>query len=459
MKLYFLQKEWARRGLQILALVAVFNSAEAQAATWYAASGAAGSGTTSADPGDLEDVVETLSASGDTVILAAGTYVVSSSGVEVSQPLFIRGAGMGSTVLDCTAAPYCMDLDSTAMTKSNTIVSDLTFQDGMYYQVNLENGSPMIKRVGFTGTISVASFISRSGHPVILQSSFTADDTGFYAHDGSEPELIAGCTFSSSASYGISLTSAASGEITRNTFQGGYAGIFLYAAPTIYGGTNSAVSIHHNTFSANGWGIYMRAVSGATGENTISQNRFMKNTYGIVSDADSTSTEVSFIDSNRFDGQSGYALYMEDTAHDVVNNLFTSNSVDAIVSVSGANNVAFNTIANNVEDGISLETSDASIVVNNISFSNGLYGIAVDASSAGVELGGNDNFANTSGAISGAYVNLGGNVSVNPRFVSATNYDLRPTSPLIDAAITTYSIGYDITGAARATPDIGAYEF
>jgi parallel beta-helix repeat protein len=352
-----------------------------------------------------------------------------------------------------------MDIDSTSITTANMIVGELTFQDGMYYQVNIENGSPMIRNAEFTGTISVASVISRSGHPVILNSTFSANDTGFYAHDGSEPELIMGCTFSSSAAQGIYLTSAASGEITRNTFQSGYVGIYLYAVPTIYGGTNSAANVHHNTFSGNGWGIYLRAASGGTGENTISRNRFLKNTYGIVSDADSASVETSLIDSNRFDGQGDYALFMEDTSHDVVNNLFTSNAVDAIVSVRGTNNIAFNTVANNSEDGISLENSDASLVVNNITYQNAQYGIVVDGTSVAAELGGNDNVGNVSGAISGAYVDLGGNVSVNPRFVSATNYDLRPTSPLIDVAIATYSIGYDITGAVRTTPDIGAYEF
>lgn len=443
----------------LLALSLTLASAKAWPATWYAAPAGTGSGTSAVDPADIEDITGTLSAAGDTVILDAGTYTVSLSGIQVPHELFIRGAGMGVTILDCTAAPYCMNIDSTAITKTNTGVSDMTFQDGMYYQINIENGSPTLNNLELTGNISGTSVISRSGHPVVLNSFFAANNFGFFAHDGSEPELVQGCAFSSSSAYGLFLVSNAMGEITGNVFENGYVGIYLYATPTIYGGFTSTVNIHGNTFRNNGWGMYIRTSNGGLGGNTIKKNSFLNNTYGIVSGADSVSSEASLIDSNRLRGNTDYALYLGDTFHTVTNNLVTNSGDYSIASLSSANTIAFNTVAHGANHGISLENSDMSLVVNNITFRNTLYGIAVDASSAGSELGGNDNYGNTSGPISGAFVNLGYNMNRAPRFVGPANYDLQATSPLIDAAIAAYSVDYDITGTLRAEPDIGAYEY
>ncbi len=45
-----------------------------------------------------------------------------------------------------------------------------------------------------------------------------------------------------------------------------------------------------------------------------------------------------------------------------------------------------------------------------------------------------------------------------PLFKSGS-YALTAGSPLIDKAIDAYTVSYDITGATRTNPDIGAYEY
>jgi len=55
-----------------------------------------------------------------------------------------------------------------------------------------------------------------------------------------------------------------------------------------------------------------------------------------------------------------------------------------------------------------------------------------------------------------------GNISVNPQFVSATDFHLQSTSPLIGAGITLNEVKYDFDGIPRPQGnnyDIGAYEF
>ena len=103
-------------------------------------------------------------------------------------------------------------------------------------------------------------------------------------------------------------------------------------------------------------------------------------------------------------------------------------------------------------------TGDRSLVANNIFCSNTGYGISLDDLSQRARLGGNDTYANTKGTIFGVYADLGGNLSVAPRFKSGS-YALATGSPLIDQAIAAYTVAYDITGAARTDPDIGAYEY
>jgi hypothetical protein len=135
----------------------------------------------------------------------------------------------------------------------------------------------------------------------------------------------------------------------------------------------------------------------------------------------------------------------------------------AITSVGSLNTIAFNTIARNGELGIliyadSKGVADRSLVVNNIVCSNSDCGMSLSNESKNVRVGGNDVYGNMEGGITGPFTDIGGNLAVPPIF-KAGSCALAAGSPLIDKAIGAYTVAYDITGAKRVKPDIGAYEY
>lgn len=455
--------------LAVLFLAAIMLSVGAvrlEAATWYAAPGATGSGTSAADPGDLRTLVESLSAAGDTIKLASGTYNISPgglyTGINIDHPLILTGAGRGKTILKCLNTVVTLRIEVNASTPANLAVKSMTFLNGGSYQVDILNGSPTFDNVEFKGEAVVSSLIVRKGRPIVKKSFFKATTRiGLSGAGAGAPETVTGCLFSVPGGSGIDFVSVASCTVENNTFSGNKVGINIYAAPA--GNISiSASLIRNNTFKNNIWGISLWARFGGTDKCTIRGNTFQSNIRGLAGYASLQSVEKSTVDSNRFLAND-YALLLDSTRNTVINNLFSNNSKTSISSAGGVNTIAFNTVARGGSDGLNIlknaaSTGDRSLVVNNIFWSNAGYGISVDGLSKHARLGGNDTYGNTEGTILGEYGNLGGNLTVAPLFKSGS-YALAAGSPLIDQAIDAYTVAYDITGAARTDPDIGAYEY
>lgn len=447
----------------LAAIMLTAGAARVEAATWHAAPGATGSGTSAADPGDLETLIESRSASGDTIKLASGTYNIPPAGeLAVGHPLILVGAGRGRTILKSLNAALTLTINANASTLANLAVKSMTFLDGGPYQVDIVKGNATIDNVEFKGEAVVASLIVRQGRPVVKRSVFrAATPVGLSGAGGGAPQIVTGCVFSVPGGTGIDFVSVASCTVEKNTFSGNKVGLFIYAAPA---GSHrvSASRILRNTFKKNTCGITLWARFGGTDKCTVRGNTFQSNINGLAGSASCDSVEKSSVDSNRFFANDhGLVLYAG--RNTVINNLFVSNKWTSISSAGGAGTIAFNTVARGRSDGLKLTkstgtTGDRSLVANNIFCSNAGCGISLDASSRRARLGGNDTYANTKGPISGVYADLGGNLAVAPGFKSGS-YALATGSPLIDQAIAAYTVAYDITGAPRTNPDIGAYEY
>lgn len=440
--------------------------ARVEAATWYAAPGATGSGTSAADPGDIRTLVESRSASGDTIRLASGTYNIPPgglyTGLNIDHPLILIGAGRGRTILKCLNTAVTLRIEVNASTPANLAVKSMTFLDGGSYQVDIVKGNATIDNVEFKGEAVVSSLIVRQGRPVVKRSLFkAATPIGLSGAGAGAPEIVTGCVFSVPGGTGIDFVSVALCTVEKNTFSGNKVGISIYAAPA---GSHrlSASRIQSNTFKNNIWGISLWARFGGTDKCAIRGNTFHSNIRGLAGSASAQSVEKSLVDSNRFLAND-YGLLLDSARMTVINNLFVDNKRASLSSAGGASTIAFNTVARGRSDGLKLtkspgSTGDRSLVANNIFCSNTGYGISLDSSSLHARVGGNDTYANTKGTIFGVYADLGGNLTVAPRFKSGS-YALATGSPLIDQAIAAYSVAYDITGAARTDPDIGAYEY
>lgn len=448
--------------LFLAAILLTAGAARVEAATWYAAPGATGSGTSAADPGDLKTLIASRSASGDTIKLASGTYIITQAGeLVVDHPLILVGAGRGRTILKGLNAGITLTINVNSSTPANLAVKSMTFLDGGYYQIDIVKGNATIDNVEFKGKAVVSSLIVRQGRPVVKRSLFkAATPIGLSGAGAGAPQIVSGCVFSVPGGTGIDFVSVAACTVEKNTFSGNKVGISIYAAPA---GSHrvSASRIQSNTFKKNTWGISLWARFGGTDKCTVRGNTFQSNIRGLTGSASADSVEKASVDSNRFLAND-YGLMLVSSRNTVINNLFVDNKKTNISSAGGAGTIAFNTVVRGGSDGLKLEksgsTGDRSLVANNIFCSNTGYGISLDASSPRPRVGGNDTYANTKGTILGVYADLGGNLTVAPRFKSGS-YALATGSPLIDQAIAAYSVAYDITGAPRTDPDIGAYEY
>lgn len=434
-------------------LAALAFSPLASAATWYAdpAGTAANSGTSAADATSI-DLALSRSASGDTVIAAAGTYGLAAN-LSLSTDITLQGAGAGVTIIDGSAIGGGGIIQVSSA--GTTSITDITFSGNSLGQgVNILSGTVNFDRTEFLKNGIGVYFNGASAAGSVNASYFDSNvDMGIYA-------------------TGSNITAVTKSIFTNNT--GTYGAVFLYAnTPLVQvmgntfisnsvgldirdnAGVGNLVNATGNSFNDNEWGIYIDA--DATTRATISRNVVANSSqYGIVI---SGAQDYSRVERNKVTGGNAGIVIDNGAQSTVINNLVTTNSLYGISSGASAALIAFNTVAANGTDGIYAVNADASTYLNNISYGNGSYGFNIDASSSAVEIGYSDTYGNTAGDINGAYVNLGGNVLVDPLFVSATNYRLTSTSPVIDAS-GIYWIRNDHTGYGRSNPaDMGAYEY
>ncbi len=172
-------------------------------------------------------------------------------------------------------------------------------------------------------------------------------------------------------------------------------------------------------------------------------------------------------------GKFDHGLYLAGKSQTVVNNIVTGHpgiglQIAGYTTVSGMK-VFNNVFARNGGRGIVLWMALSNIqIINNIVAWNGTDGIgSYDAHGSGISISNNLLFRNkrkginlTDGGSDFSH-DLGRNFQKNPRFVSATDYHLKRSSPAIDAGISLRSVTRDISGNRRPSGrgyDIGAYE-
>jgi hypothetical protein len=175
--------------------------------------------------------------------------------------------------------------------------------------------------------------------------------------------------------------------------------------------------------------------------------------------------------------QHGVGIYHSNLRGHVSNNITFQNGTVGIQLWHAANNVvvANNTVFNNDLNGIVIGagdspggvTNDYSDVVNNISFSNGYYGIQEFGSTGPHNRYLNNLMSqNPSGNLSLLTGTASGNIFASPQFVNYTgdtdgDYHLGSTSPATDAGATQSAPAGDFDGSPRPYGkgwDIGAFE-
>ena len=243
-------------------------------------------------------------------------------------------------------------------------------------------------------------------------------------------------------------------------------------------------SVHHCDFGI--WIDAFASSSGASANPTVEENDIFNNRYGIQ------------LRSNGAFFTSGYA----DARGQIARNVLRENSNAAIAGYALAFrtgvNASFinNLIINNIGNGIELSGSGSPILNNTIvgngglGFSHSSYGgffqnnivvsnqVGVQSAApftpfAGqfgfndVALNGSGNWSNfppafgsaTTNNFNGTSVDSENNISVNPQFVSSTDFHLLATSPALNAGTTNAAPTTDFEGQPRFAPfDIGADE-
>lgn len=232
---------------------------------------------------------------------------------------------------------------------------------------------------------------------------------------------------------------------------GGETGGFELQNLTIHGGGRPGCSYDNH---CNGYGIYLGTRSSLIENCDI----YDTSAAGIHAYHVNSSSDGSIIRNNRVhditrtgNGSQVWGILVVGSGNRVYNNLIYNinagdvNSGNAGIAVSRSDNEIYNnTIVNNRSGGIALDENASNTEVRN----NIVYGS-----------GGSD-FVNR-GANTGESNNLFG---VDPQFVgaSANNFQLRPSSPAIDAGTRLSLVISDFSAITRpqgSAYDIGAYEF
>lgn len=265
-------------------------------------------------------------------------------------------------------------------------------------------------------------------------------------------------------------------SLNGNLFENNRAGQSGGAIHGFYG------AIMRNTFRANtsrGGGAI------AIGEGTIEANLFEANTAYVSGAIASFSGEIQ---RNRFIGNVAdfTAGAIGSSSGPIQNNLFNANKAQHGAAIQACHRalIAFNTFSGNIASvaGGGVHDSAGITLANNIFSGNGKYALIAYSKSTSPTLVANNSFHNSAG---GEYRNYDGkvladaaainklpqaegNVGGDPKFVSASDFRLRPGSPCIDSGYAKITLTADIDSVPRPLdgngngtfkPDIGAHEF
>lgn len=390
----------------LMTLAFTLGVSPAWAAVWFVAPNGVGTGTSWTDATSLAAAVGGAAA-GDEIRLAEGAYVMSFT-VRVDKDLMIRGSGIGTTILDCQAMTSDPCLSIIAPVTSATVISDLTVT-GATRGITVDNASPVLMRLE------------------IRETEYALD---------------------------VELSTA---TIKHNLFVDNMTDLEI---------TDSRAQVHDNTFDGRGNTFCIIELSfSAVSDNTFRRNNLSGCSCGVR--ILEYGPPVRSLYSANVITDSIYGIYAYGASSPYfVNNLVFDNSTGIDMSYSGGV-VAFNTFADNYSDNADISNSDV-LFVNNILTGSTWYGLSTGGTTSGQMSFGYNNVYNNRYDYDSSpdYIDLGGNVSVDPVFASG-GYELDSTSPLIGAAsISWFRTDYDIVGNPREydvggmeRPDIGAYEY
>lgn len=490
-------------------LALLINAPESNAATFYASPAGTGGGTSIADAAELQDAMD-FASTGDSVVLVPGNYWPMSP-ILIGKEINVIGSG---STMYCSISSTCIQIDP--YVERGLWIHDLHFEDfnigidipegakpylsnlvfddpdlgmdrlatGIY--IHGDKADPLIYEMYFYGDLGdgvygiesdEASFtvtdsyfdysnagirVSGSSARVrITSSDFYGTDNGIQIFGTSLLNIINGNSFTSPAGdiddFGVWATGSSDVRIFGNTFSAAQGGVLVDDSL----GAGS-VEINNNTFDS---GIYCIELRNDYTAGTVTQNNIHNNTlnncgYGVWTRG---AEEESTVDANYFDGND-YAVhtsFYESGTQTIFTNNLIQNSVIAAAAIEAADLIfAYNTIVNGLGDGVTVSYGDKSYIVNNIIVNNVGTGLLGDASSTLTRYGFNDAYGNATN-FSTSGINMGGNVSVDPSFVSATDFHLQTTSALVHSA-GLYFIARDIESTLRSVlhseREIGAYE-
>lgn len=496
-----------------LVLSTAFSEA-ASARTLYTSPAGTGGGLSAADPATLPNAFS-LALDGDTVSMASGTYTPTGT-VYIGKKINVVGP---DAVIDCSLLTYCFEYNAylgsgyymsgltfqnffmagvSVKAGSSPILTDLIFEDpnvapwwetsailvdgdkanplienssfyglrwsdGSYYDrvvgVDIIDGSPKLDNLYFQDNTYGVAVEGTLAEPSIENSVFEKNYWGVISYE-SNPTLIQNNSFWHSESYrssgGVYVSGATSTHIVLNSFENLYFGVSVTDADG-----ESTVQVLGNTFTGNVSGVHLRDDYSSTyvSQSLVANNSFDSCTYCIKAEWEEGNSKIN---ANTI-SNAEYGMYFTGGSNPVVtNNLISGSTTAGIYSEDSDAMIAYNTVVNGNKVGLLFANDDTSYVVNNIIYGNLSTGVFISYTSVLLPYGYNDSY-NNGVNVSGPYINLGGNTSVDPLFVSATDFHLQATSPLANYGYIFY-VNKDIAGIVRTPrvgavgPEIGAYE-
>lgn len=222
--------------------------------------------------------------------------------------------------------------------------------------------------------------------------------------------------------------------------------------PSIFIVKGAEVTIQGFTIRGGSHGI--RYESGSSGR--IENNVITGNSGNGIYTIDGSNPTIA---ANTIMGNGGFGIQTQNSNPTITNNVIVHNSLGGIGTDSSGVIITNNTIVANIPHGVYVATGSPRIT-NNIIASNTQYGIYVVSGNPINRY--NDLWKNTSGDYFGTSGGTG-SLYTDPQFVSATDFHLQCSSPVIDAG-DNFAPGIPLTdkdGNPRIIDkkvDMGAYE-
>lgn len=522
-----------QRSLLSLAVMAAFAAPAAHAATITVAptsvdASVAGDGLCSlreavlsvnagADQGDCVAVVAEAYGTNDTIVLPAGTYTLTESGLDetytdaapgdpsavpavsnvpdasvgdldIQKSVKIVGAGAATTTIEWGATAVTPDRIFHVIAATGTVNVDIqgvTLTKGVTNQVQIKTGP-----TSGSGALNTVYYLRRAGGAVAVGPGAAVvlidpNVTGDANSAGRGGSLKPGESDPGGATYSLKLTNVI---VDGNHAQGDGGGVYTAAAMTVIGS-----SVRNNTSTTNGGGIYNEGNS-TFSATTISGNEaeggggFFGTGSNTVNIAGVTLSGNSAVGGGAISGRSGVTINLVNTT--ISGN--TGTDVGAGLYTNGTANLNFVTIAQNLSGadaagaGSGINVFPASNAANALNLKNvllaankrgwlpGMDAAAIAAlPSANCGLTGNGIPVVSSGS------NLSGDTScstwvddtsdkngVDPLIGDLADnggptqtHALLTGSPALGAGKADATVTLDQRGTTRdATPDIGAYE-